>query len=377
MREIVFLSTYSFNEPVVKNRLTPFIKLALERGLTVSLVNPVGGKYQGEDDENFRHIAINISQANRGNYVVRTFREYQLARAVLKAAPNGGDYVFITIPSMFLLFLSSIARSPIKILDIRDLTWEYLSDNAFIARSAKRFFRFLAQRMIPKFDHVLVTNEFEKCYIENKTTFDPVKSILCPNGISLEQFENITRDQPISTKRRKRPLVAYIGNIGIAQNLITLVEAAKLMPEVDFQIVGGGSDFERVRSAAASVGNLKMTGRIEWDQIPLIYRESDILYAQLSKEFESAMPSKLYEYLATGKNVIYGGTGQALRILSDFDSVKVVIPDDVAALAKAIKEILDAGFGRGLNMLNREKIRTQFIRETAVENVYRRIFHDE
>ena len=48
-----------------------------------------------------------------------------------------------------------------------------------------------------------------------------------------------------------------------------------------------------------------------------IYTDSDILYAQLKKEFEGAVPSKLYEYLSTGKFIIYGGLGEALNLLEN------------------------------------------------------------
>ena len=51
----------------------------------------------------------------------------------------------------------------------------------------------------------------------------------------------------------------------------------------------------------------KLFGLLSWADLFEIYTVSDILYAfNLKKEFEGAVPSKLYEYLSTGKFIIYG-----------------------------------------------------------------------
>ena len=375
MSEIVFLTTYSFNEPVVKNRLTPFMDLALDRGLSVTLVNPAGGNYHRDSDERFRHIALEIPQANRGNFLVRTFREMRLAQKILNSAPRDRDYVFVTIPSMFLLFLSGRIRASKRLLDIRDLTWEYLSDKGAVTRLAKRVFRFLGQRKIPTFDYVSATNRAEESYLAESVGLSSDRVILSPNGISRSQFDSVSPESA-HEKNNSKPLVAYVGNVGVAQNLVTLVDAARRLPDLDFRIVGGGSDYERVAAKAADVSNVTMTGRVDWYEIPPVYREADVLYAQLSADFAGAMPSKLYEYLATGKPVIYGGVGEATEVLSQFDSVKVVQPDDSEALAAGIRDLIQDTTGSGTNHSNRELIAANYIRETAADKFFRQVLDE-
>lgn len=375
MSNIVFLTTYSFDEPVVKNRLTPFMDLALDRGISVTLVNPAGGNYHRDSDKQFRHVALNIPQANRGNFLVRTFCEMRLAQKVLDSAPKGSDYAFVTIPSMFLLFLSGRIRASKRLLDIRDLTWEYLSDKGVVTQFAKRFFRLLARRKIPTFDYVSVTNRAEETYLKENLSLPPTRIILTPNGITQAQFDNVS---PESTRKpsNSRPLVAYVGNVGVAQNLVTLVNAARRLPNFDFKIVGGGSDYERVAAEAANTPNVIMTGRVDWPQIPPVYREADILYAQLSADFAGAMPSKLYEYLATGKPVIYGGVGEATDVLSQFDGIKIVPPDDSEALATGIDELIQARANSEINHANRDLIAANYIRETAADSFYQKVLDE-
>ena len=121
MKKIAFLSTYSLNEPVLKNRITPFIDLALERSFSVTLVNPKGGCHDGTSK--FRHKALDTEQANKGNFFIRAWNELRLANKVLKNTPHDTDCVCITIPSMFLIFLFKPATARMSLLDVRDITW--------------------------------------------------------------------------------------------------------------------------------------------------------------------------------------------------------------------------------------------------------------
>ena len=377
MYRIVFVSTYSFAEPVLKNRLTPFIDLALDRGFSVVLVNPAGGNYHRSEEQNFLHQSLDIAQANRGNFFIRTVRELLLARKILGKLPKDSEVIFMTVPSMFLLFLFQGFHASLKVLDVRDLTWEYLSDRSLIMRHAKKLFRVLARWKLPQFDFFTVTNNAEFKYLCEEVQVNPEKIIQCSNGITFAQFQSLAQvDYDSPSKKSKRPCLAYVGNIGVAQNLTTLVEAAKKLPDVDFKIVGGGSDQARVEEAARQVPNVDMTGRVDWAEIPLIYQYADILWAQLTPDFAGAVPSKLYEYLATGKPVIYGGLGEAVSVVDEFQYVEILEPDNVPALVSTISKMLNTQEVCQINLSNREKIQKKYIRELSVERVYQRIFKE-
>jgi len=374
MRKIVFVSTYSLAEPVLSNRLTPFIDLALDRGLSVVLVNPIGGGYHRAQDVNFSHVTIDIPQANRGNFFLRSLREIDLARRVLSQLPKSSDVVFVTIPSMFLLFIFKGFGDSIKVLDVRDLTWEYLSDTSILTRLAKNLFRLLAQLKFPRFDFYCVTNSSEQKYLVQRIEINPEKVIQCSNGITREQFERLCMvDYDTSSEISKPPRVTYIGNVGLAQNIVTLVEAAKQLPDVDFYVVGGGSDQARIEEAARQVPNFVITGRVDWSAIPATYQQADILWAQLTPEFSGAVPSKIYEYLATGKTVIYGGLGETVSVISEFRGVKVVEPNNVIELVSAIKKVINSNEYCQLNLSNRQIIKDKYLRETSVERFYQGI----
>lgn len=378
MKKIAFLSTYSLNEPVLKNRITPFIDIALERGFTVTLVNPSGGEYHQSADKNFRHRALNIPQANRGNFFVRTLREISLARKILKSAPDDVDVTFVTIPSMFLLFLFGRGRFKYSVLDVRDLTWEYLSEGSAVMRSAKRVFRLCAGLKVPKFNLYTVTNKAEEKYLLDRFGVSPERIILCPNGISRRQYEQVlAMPEPVKVAKNESPTMVYVGNVGLAQNLVTLVETAKMLPNFNFVIVGGGSDFERIQKSAKGVPNIDLKGRIDWNEVPSVYQQADILWAQLTPEFSGAVPSKLYEYLATGKPVIYGGMGEAVSVVSDFERVCLVAPEDSNELVAAIESFVSDNNVSRLSRNNQRKIADSFIRENSVHRFYEKLLSNK
>ncbi|EIF3197675.1 glycosyltransferase, partial [Vibrio vulnificus] len=152
------------------------------------------------------------------------------------------------------------------------------------------------------------------------------KTKLISNGISIEQFEKMVL---IQEKDSTEDLViSYIGNVGLAQDLSFMVELAESHPNFKFNIVGGGNDLERIRSLVLerNLKNIVLTGRLSWEQVLGLYEQTDVLFAQLTEEFQTAIPSKLYEYLASGKRVIYGGDIKLESFFSDFSGIEFIEP---------------------------------------------------
>src|SRR5690606_2470613 len=130
------------------------------------------------------------------------------------------------------------------------------------------------------------------------------------NGVAKYQFQALSSlDTCITSPQRehnKRPVISYIGNVGLAQDLTTFVQAARRLPHIEFNIVGTGTDFKRIEEEVKrhATPNINLWGSVSWEEIPGVYTISDILYAQLTYDYSRAMPSKLYEYLSTGRFII-------------------------------------------------------------------------
>ena len=150
----------------------------------------------------------------------------------------------------------------------------------------------------------------------------------------------------------------------------TLIEASKNFPYLQFNIVGEGKDLKNLIKIAGRQENIKFFGRKNWEHLLKVYEETSILYAQLSHNFLYAVPSKLYEYLASGKYIIYGGCGEASLVMNKFENNKVINPDNVEELCKAIKESLENENYKKISNFNREKIYSAYLREKCVSELF-------
>lgn len=365
--KLVIVSSFPLTEPVLLNRVAPYTRLFLAELFEVVLVCP---KDTGSNDllpEGAVLKDVETDPNTPKSFIKRAIHEINNVRLLFKEAEQQrADIYLLTIPSMFLAFLIPLHLRREKVfLDVRDLTWEYLSDASLVQRLSKKLFRILFKTSLKFTQGVSVTNATEMSYIL-KIWHGKRQPVLVSNGISQEQFDKLSK---VRTSTNNQTSVVYIGNVGLAQYLDTFVEAAKLLPDVCFTIVGAGTDYDRISSLVTFSGlnNVKLIGRVPWDQVKNYYDTADVLYAQLTPDFASAIPSKLYEYLATGKYVIYGGQAQAAEKLAEFGNNQVILPCDAMALAEAISNVQAYPDKQGLSLDNRERIKKHYIREDAAK----------
>ena len=372
-RNIVFVSSYPLNEPVIRNRLEPYLNGFIDAGFHAKLVNRSGGEFGDLKTSRFSHFVVKDKKIKRKVFFVRFIVEFIEGWKVIRLAKKKsevGDFILVSVPSMLLMLFLYRLKGRKVLLDVRDLTWEYLSDKSILTRTFKLFFRKVALFVSSRVFLVIASNSSEVKYFQKLNSAEKNKVIYVPNGISLKQFEKLTL---IDTNKQKntRVKITYIGNVGIAQNLEIFVRAAHKLPQFDFEIVGAGTDYDRVMCLVKSLNanNISLSGRISWYEIPIKYEQADILYAQLTEGFSHAMPSKLYEYLASGKYVIYGGNGQAVSVLNEFDNITVVKPNSLEELVEALVSVTKENRQNNISFHNRSRIEEKYIRENNVKNL--------
>ncbi|MCO8099948.1 glycosyltransferase [Acinetobacter indicus] len=353
-------------ENPARNRVLSIVNGFLKKDYIVHLISMDNKDYILCSNRNFIHHKIPFTNVKTSSFFKRALLELKLAHQVIhKANQLICDLNLITIPSMFLLHLSFLLNSKgKKILDIRDLSWEYLSDHSFVQRVSKLIFRTSAIKNFKNFDFIDVTNDYEFSYIKSVAPDIPLFKLT--NGVS-EEIYNQLSDLPAKNRESNKLTVTYIGNIGLAQDLSTLIEASKKLPNFYFNIVGQGTDFKRIfKIAGESQNNIKFWGQVNFDTLKNIYSETDILYAQLVPDFNGAMPSKLYEYLATGKYVIYGGDNVAVNILKNFENISVIESQNVEVLVNTLSSLQGQDFHKFNSLTNKRVIYNSFIRESNV-----------
>jgi glycosyltransferase involved in cell wall biosynthesis len=171
-------------------------------------------------------------------------------------------------------------------------------------------------------------------------------------------------------------VVSYIGTMGLAHGLDTLVEAAALLqytaPQVLFLLVGEGADKERIMSLASARGlsNLRFVDQQPRHRIPAYISTSDACLVLLKKTpiFETVIPTKMLEFMSCARPVILGVDGQARRILEEARAGIVIEPENATALAQAVISLAaDAGLREYLGRNGRHHILQRFSRQHTAE----------
>lgn len=170
------------------------------------------------------------------------------------------------------------------------------------------------------------------------------------NGVDELFLDALPRQRVFSRPGPAAPLqVLYAGNIGTGQGLQHILPtlAKKLEGKVDFRIIGAGGALNELAKAlsALKVTNVELLPPVRRDALVFYYQNADILFLHLNRfdAFRRVLPSKLFEYAATGKPIWAGVSGYpAVFAKKNIANVAVFLPCDVEGALISLQE-LDLG----------------------------------
>lgn len=155
-----------------------------------------------------------------------------------------------------------------------------------------------------------------------------------------------------STAKQEMKRFMYSGNIQRDEEIRRLLEAFKIASkqhnEISLAVVGGGNSFYSTRALCKNYESIcndleiedkvQFYGKVSYAKVLELYMEADaFLSPRPFREYSSAgFPTKLGEYLSTGKPVITTGTGDIPRYLQDGVSAYVVMDNDIENFADKI-----------------------------------------
>ncbi len=261
------------------------------------------------------------------------------------------NLVVATSPSMFLgplgAFFARMGNVPF-LWDVRDLTWEYASqvggEGLIVRRLRRAMFRAADQSTM-----LMTTTEGQAEYFDRRVA-SARRAHCIPNPVDPEWLED-TRAvaaeyqglQPSATAGLR---VLYAGLLGFPQGLDVVLEAAAALADehVTFVLAGDGPDAARLQTlvTARGLANVCFTGYLNQERLLEVFADAHICYAQLRDGggFATAFPTKLLEYMAAGRPIVYGGGGHAGTLLQKVGCGLVVSPDSPDALVGAIRRLL-------------------------------------
>jgi glycosyltransferase involved in cell wall biosynthesis len=174
---------------------------------------------------------------------------------------------------------------------------------------------------------------------------DAEKFFYVPNGVSLNSAQPAGR-APAAVADAVRPgvfTVGYVGTLGTANALETLIDAGRLLDpdEATIVIAGLGPESDRLQARAAGVPNVTFVGPIPKAQVSAALRLFDACYLGLARtplwRF-GVSPNKLYDYMAAGRPILFAAEA-GNRPVDEADCGRTVPPEDPAAVAEAIRSL--------------------------------------
>ena len=274
------------------------------------------------------------------------------------------------------------------VFEVRDLWPESLaavgvsSHNSPLHRSLAKIAGFLYRRC----DRLVVVTPAFKEYLVEHWRVPEEKIFVVENGVETSLFSRLA---PNAALRRTlgtegKFVVSYIGTMGNAHGLETVLEAATLLrdkaPEVLFLLVGEGAEKARIVSLAHSRGltNVRFVGQQPREKIPAFITASDTCVVLLKKSelFKTVLPTKLLEFMSCARPVILGVDGHARRVMEQANAGIFIPPEDSLALAEAIIRLAaDPALRESLGRNGRQHVLQHFSRQQTA-GIYLDVLQD-
>ena len=258
------------------------------------------------------------------------------------------DYIVVSSPQ-FLPVISGFILSKIKftpfILEIRDLWPESIVElgsirkNSLIIKILNKIARYIYKKsnLI-----VVVTNSFKEYLL--KINIDENKIIVIENGFNFDKtlVPNKTA-QMISEEYnidKNKFIVSYTGTIGISHGLEIIIQAAELLNDVLFLVIGEGSEKESLKKIKEQkkIKNVLFIDTINWQEIVNINQivDANLIHLRNLALFKTVIPSKIFESMALRKPILAGLIGESIEIITKSNSGLKIIPENPNSLVKNI-----------------------------------------
>ena len=201
-----------------------------------------------------------------------------------------------------------------------------------------KIFDKISKKIYTQADEILITSRSFKQYFVEHFNIGESKIIYAPQYAE-DLFSNVKNEN----NNKQTVDFVFAGNIGKAQDVKTIVEAAALVENehIRFHIVGDGSEFENVKnlSLELKLNNITFYGRRPVEEMPKFYEMADaMLIVGKDPVIAATLPGKVQSYMAAGKPIIGAIDGETPLVINQAECGFCVAAEDVKMLAKKIDE---------------------------------------
>jgi colanic acid biosynthesis glycosyl transferase WcaI len=321
---------------------------------------------------------------------IRSYASFCVSSALRGLSLTKPDVVIGTSPQLLVAlsasWLARWKRVPF-VFEVRDLWPESLAavgvggEGTLLHRTLGAIAGFLYRRA----HRIVVVTPAFKDHLIRHWNVPAEKISIVENGVETDLF----RPAPAATIQKEltlnnvaaegRFVICYIGTMGMAHGLETLIAAAEelqtTLPACLFLLIGEGAEKQRIMELAAARGlsNIRFLDQQPRPRIPALVSAADACLVMLKKTdlFKTVIPTKLLEYMSCERAVIVAVDGQARQIVEEARAGLFVPPENSHALAETIRALaLNSEQRRHMGFNGRQYILARLSRkQTALDYI--------
>jgi colanic acid biosynthesis glycosyl transferase WcaI len=361
---LILLTQWFDPEPTVKGLL--FARALKDRGYDVEVVtgfpNYPGGKvYAGYkikpiqremvDGVAVTRLALYPSHNNRPlqrvtNYVSFCISVFFYLTFIARRA----DVLYVYHPPLTVGLAAAMAklfrRTP-TVLDVQDMWPDTLSATGMLDKTLPlRIVGAVCLWVYARMTHIVALSPgFRRLLISRGVP--PEKVTMIYNWADETAIMSAGETRPTLMPDNGQFRLLFAGNMGLAQNLDVVLDAARIVcsvnGKVDFCFLGGGLEAENVRQRVSDerLSCVHFFPKVSMAEVGSFLMAADCLLVNLRPDplFEITIPSKTQAYMSAGRPIIIAVTGDAAVLVTDAKAGIVVPPGDSVALAAAVQEM--------------------------------------
>jgi glycosyltransferase involved in cell wall biosynthesis len=300
------------------------------------------------------------------------------AKAVYKITRHKNyDLIFATSSRLMTAALGAAISKKSKIslyLDIRDIFTDTIADVVRKKLIITCIMPFL--KLVEKwtFSTAKKINVVSKGFVKDISNISPTSSITTfTNGIDREFLDHDFSQKLV----RQKILITYAGNFGECQGLHYIIPSVAIAIKdfAEIRLIGdGGKKSELINSIKDfKVNNVELRDPIGRDSLLIEYSNTDILFLCLNNKdaFLKVLPSKLFEYAATGKPILAGVSGYAAEFIQEnLTGCEIFPPGDAYNMIEKIKILT-----KGPKFYDRKAFKKRFSREKIMLEYAKKIMN--
>lgn len=309
-----------------------------------------GGVFRREQREGVDVIRTFAFPTQSANFVPRltNYLSFVLCSAVIGIAVlKRPDYLIVESPPLFLglsgFWLSRCKRSRL-IFNVSDL-WPDGAVRLGKIRCDSLSFRMSAALEAFCYRHAwLVTGQSKSIVADINRRYPDCQTFHLSNGVDTQRFRpaNGSLEARTTFGGNEACVGLYTGLHGLAQGLDQILKVAETLREADgfrFVLVGDGPEKRNLMETAKRrhLTNVQFLEPRPATEIPALVAAADLSLIMLKTHLPGAVPSKLYEAMASGKPIVLSADGEAAEIVQKHEAGLAVKPGDLDTLTKALR----------------------------------------